>query len=101
MKTFNILVVTFSFCFASTATATNLFAGCYDVIITEGNGCLDTVNVCVFDLGAPTVSILTQTDVSCFGGCDGFAQIQVFGGAPPVQYNWYDQNNQSINQPTN
>ncbi len=83
-----------------TATATNLFAGCYDVIITEGNGCLDTINVCIFDLGAPTVSILTQTDVSCFGGCDGFAQIQVFGGAPPVQYNWYDQNNQPINQTT-
>jgi len=84
----------------TTATASNLFAGCYDVIITEGNGCIDTVNVCVFDLGAPSVSILTQTDVSCFNGCDGFAQIQVFGGAPPVQYNWYDQNNQPINQTT-
>ncbi|MAP01589.1 MAG: hypothetical protein CMD01_02070, partial [Flavobacteriales bacterium] len=84
----------------TTATATNLFSGCYDVIINEGNGCIDTVNVCVTDLGAPTVSILTQSDVSCYNSCDGFAQIQVFGGAPPVQYNWYDQNNQPINQTT-
>ena len=84
----------------TTATANNLSSGCYDVIITEGNGCSDTVNVCVIDLGAPSVSILSQTDVTCFNGCDGFAQIQVFGGAPPVQYSWYDQNNQPINQTT-
>ena len=84
----------------TSSTASNLFAGCYDVIVGEGNGCEDTLNVCVTDLGAPSVSVLTQTDVSCFNNCDGFAQIQVFGGTPPVQYNWYDQNNQPINQTT-
>ena len=84
----------------TTASALNLFAGCYDVVVTDGNACNDTLNICVMDLGSPTVNILTQTDVSCFGGCDGFAQIQVFGGTPPLQFSWYDSSNATINQPT-
>ncbi len=84
----------------TTATATTLGAGCYDVTVTDGNGCSQTVNVCVIDLGAPTVSILTQTDATCFGSCDGFAQIQVTGGTSPYNYTWYDDQNNPIGQTT-
>mgnify|MGYP001342593093 CR=1 FL=1 len=84
----------------TTAIASNLSAGCYDVTVTDANGCSELINICVVDLGAPSVTILTQTDVSCNAGCDGFAQIQVFGGTPPLNYNWYDNNSNPIGQTT-
>ena len=86
----------------TSVTAVNLFAGCYNVAVTDGNGCIDTLNICVQDLGAPTATIFTQTNVSCNGtvGCDGFAQIDVQGGTPPLNYNWYDANNDPIGQTT-
>lgn len=84
----------------TTATASNLFAGCYDVDVTDGNGCIETLNICVQDLGAPTVSVLTQTDVSCNGGSDGFAQIQVTDGTAPYTYDWEDCSGNSIGQTT-
>ena len=84
----------------TTAIASNLFAGCYDVTVTDANGCSELINICVVDLGAPSATILTQTDVSCNAGCDGFAQIQIFGGTPPLNYTWYDNNNNPIGQTT-
>ncbi|MCB9196203.1 MAG: SprB repeat-containing protein, partial [Flavobacteriales bacterium] len=84
----------------TTATASNLFAGCYDVDVTDGNGCIETLNICVQDLGAPTVTILTHTDVSCNGGNDGFAQIQVTDGTAPYTYSWEDCAGNSIGQTT-
>lgn len=76
----------------TTATATNLLAGCYDVVVTDANFCTDTTTICVQDLGAPTLTVLTLTDVSCNGGCDGFAQVQVTGGTPAYTYEWFDAN---------
>lgn len=76
----------------TTPTANNLFAGCYDVVVTNSIGCNATIQVCVNDLGAPTANILTQTDVTCNGLCDGFAQIQIIGGTAPYNYTWVDSN---------
>jgi gliding motility-associated-like protein len=76
----------------TTATASNLFAACYDVTVTDANNCSETLQVCVNDLGAPTATILTQTDVTCNGACDGFAQIQITGGTQPYNYTWIDTN---------
>lgn len=84
----------------TTATASSLFAGCYDVDVTDGNGCVETLNICVQDLGAPTVTILTHTDVSCNGGNDGFAQIQVTDGTAPYTYTWEDCAGNNIGQTT-
>lgn len=84
----------------TTPTASNLTAGCYTCVVTDANSCQDSIVVCVLDLGSPTVSILTQTDATCFGACDGFAQIQVSGGTPPYSYNWLDANGTAIGQTT-
>lgn len=80
----------------TTANATGLVAGCYDVTVTDGNGCTATENICVQNLGSPTITPLTVTDATCNGGCDGFAQVQVTGGAPPVTYMWYDAANNPV-----
>jgi len=84
----------------TTATASNLFSGCYDVTVTDANGCTELLNICVQDLGAPTVTLLTQTEVSCFGGNDGFAQIQVTDGIAPYTFSWSDCAGNSIGQTT-
>jgi gliding motility-associated-like protein len=76
----------------ATATAANLFAACYNVVVTDANNCSETLQVCVNDLGAPTAAILTQTNVTCNGACDGFAQIQITGGTQPYNYSWVDSN---------
>ncbi len=84
----------------TTPTANNLFSGCYDVTVTDANGCSELLNVCVQDLGAPTVTLLTQTDVSCSGGNNGFAQIQVTNGNAPYTYSWSDCSGNTISQST-
>jgi gliding motility-associated-like protein len=71
-----------------TALASNLVAGSYTVVVTDQNGCLDSTNINVIDLGAPTVTIPTFTDVSCNGAGDGTATANVTGGVTPYTYSW-------------
>jgi len=71
-----------------TAVATNLIAGNYTVVVTDQNGCKDSTNVNVIDLGSPTVTIPTSTNVSCNGAADGTATGLVSGGAMPYTYTW-------------
>ena len=72
----------------TTAIASNLFAGSYTVVITDFNGCQDSITANVVDLGSPTVTIPTSTDVSCFGAADGSATADVTGGTAPYTYAW-------------
>ncbi|MBX2960304.1 MAG: gliding motility-associated C-terminal domain-containing protein [Flavobacteriales bacterium] len=71
-----------------TALASNLVAGSYTVVVTDQNGCLDSTNVDVIDLGSPTVTIPTSTNVSCNGAADGTATADVTGGVAPYSYEW-------------
>ncbi|MFB6305878.1 MAG: SprB repeat-containing protein, partial [Flavobacteriales bacterium] len=83
------------------ATADSLVAGCYDVEVTDGNGCTETKTACVTDNGSPTMDVLDVDSVSCNGACDGFAQVQVSGGTSPYTYHWLDANNDTIDTLTN
>ncbi len=71
-----------------TATASNIIAGNYVVTVTDNNGCVDSTTANVTDLGSPTVTIPTSTDVSCNGAADGTAQSNVVGGTAPYTYSW-------------
>jgi gliding motility-associated-like protein len=72
----------------STATAGSLLAGNYVIVVTDANGCVDSTTANVTDLGSPTVTIPTTTDVSCNGAADGTATASVFGGTTPYTYSW-------------
>jgi len=72
----------------STATAAAIVSGNYVVLVTDANGCTDSTTANVTDLGGPTVTIPTSTNVSCLGAADGTAQSNVVGGAAPYSYSW-------------
>lgn len=69
------------------AIATNLYAGCYVVTVSDSNGCsvVDSVTI-----GEPIAYqfVALQDSVSCFGGMDGGASISVTGSQPPYTYAW-------------
>ncbi|MCT8338426.1 Ig-like domain-containing protein, partial [Flavobacteriaceae bacterium TK19130] len=73
----------------TTQTITGLSAGNYTVTVTDANGCTATATVTVnpgtcLDLAANA----TATPVSCFGGNDGTASVNVTGGSGDFSYSW-------------
>lgn len=71
----------------SGATATGLYAGCYRVIATDANGCSAVDSVTVGE-PLPFTFNSSQTQISCNGGSDGTATIEVAGGTQPYHYAW-------------
>ncbi|MBN4066153.1 SprB repeat-containing protein, partial [Candidatus Amoebophilus asiaticus] len=63
-------------------------AGSYNVTAKDLNGCLVTAVVTVNDVGSPTTTISSTTNVLCNGGNDGSATVSATGGAPPYTYSW-------------
>jgi len=72
----------------TTATATSLIAGNYNVIVTDANNCTSQATVNVTESAPININVLTQLDVSCTGGNNGSASISVGGGTAPFIYNW-------------
>lgn len=79
----------------TTASVTGLCAGTYSVKVsyTSLKGCgkpkIDTI--LVVTLAAPQGALQTQTSsnsVSCFGGNNGSASINITGGTAPYTYSW-------------
>ncbi|WP_431242798.1 T9SS type A sorting domain-containing protein [Flavobacterium sp. P21] len=71
----------------SNATAFGLAAGNYSCTITDANGCTLVKN---FTVNTPAIisSIITKTDVSCNGGTNGSATVNVTGGTGAYTYSW-------------
>lgn len=79
--------------FADTPTVTIDRKGIYEATITSSLGCVnqDTIEISRLD---PTLEVdvfevtMSTHHVSCYGGTDGEATIQVTGGAKPYTYQW-------------
>ena len=71
----------------STATATGLCAGLHTVTVTDANNCISTSDTTINVPVALTTSII-GTDVSCFFGSNGLADLTVSGGITPYSYSW-------------
>lgn len=70
------------------ATATGLAAGTYTCNVTDVNGCTGTANITVNQPTQLQASIISSTNVSCSGSCDGTVLASASGATPPYSYNW-------------
>jgi hypothetical protein len=73
----------------TTATASNLIAGTYTLIVTDANGCNSLPRS--FTITQPASALTataTQTNVTCFGGNNGAINVTLSGGTSPYTYNW-------------
>ena len=71
----------------TTPNITNVCAGLYQVDIADMQGCTTTYQIPVSNSNAPT-AVITSTNVSCGGTCDGAASIAASAGTAPYTYNW-------------
>lgn len=74
----------------NTQSADSLCASVYTVTVTDANGCTESASVTITGPNGLTSSIVSQTDVSCNGTCDGTAVAAGSGGTPPYTYQWND-----------
>lgn len=72
----------------NTDTATNLAAGNYSILITASNGCSITKNFTITQPSALIATAGAQTNVTCNGGTNGSATVNVTGGTGAYTYSW-------------
>lgn len=73
---------------ASGLSTSNLCAGAYGAQVTDGLGCVETINFAISNPTGPTGENIIATDVSCFGLCDGTADVTPVGGTAPYTFFW-------------
>ncbi|MXV53239.1 DUF11 domain-containing protein [Pedobacter sp. HMF7647] len=73
---------------ATTATASNLAAGTYNCVITDVNGCTQTISNIVITQPPPLSVNVAQINISCSGIKNGEASVTVSGGTAPYSYKW-------------
>ena len=72
----------------------------YSVHVVDENGChADATNLYINN-PPPLVAYPSATDVSCFGGNDGHAESNAFGGTPGYNYLWSVQSGSPTINPT-
>ncbi|MAT55729.1 MAG: hypothetical protein CMN32_14730 [Saprospirales bacterium] len=71
----------------NTQTITNLSAGSYTVTVTNGAGGMGTGSITITQPPMLTVSIVSQTNITCFTPV-GNATAQAAGGVGNYTYNW-------------
>jgi gliding motility-associated-like protein len=80
----------------TTAIATNLTAGNYEVTVIDSNNCSASSSVIVGNIDGPVIDSITAKNVSCYGFSDGDATAHVSQGTIPYTYNWTGGNTESI-----
>ena len=75
------------------ATITDLTAGIYTLNIEDDNGCEYSTTAEVNEplavsANAFVTSSYNNSDVTCFGSCDGSVQVSPSGGIAPYSYQW-------------
>ncbi|HMA78804.1 MAG TPA: SprB repeat-containing protein, partial [Candidatus Paceibacterota bacterium] len=75
----------------TTATATGLSGGSYEVTVTDANDCTATATATIGEPAAGldiTTTAAILTNPTCNGGMDGSIDITVLGGTSPYTYAW-------------
>jgi len=72
----------------NSALADSLSAGLYTVLVTDASGSTAQMLAVISDAGAPVITVVSATNVSCNGGSNGAINISVTGGSQPYTYFW-------------
>jgi|GEM_PF-2833020 len=72
----------------SGATASNLAAGNYTVMITDANGCSIQKNFTITQPAAALTATQSQNNILCFGSNTGSATVTPSGGSGSYSYSW-------------
>lgn len=72
----------------TTATITGLAAGTYTLSVIDDLGCSAEGSYTLAQPDAIELTITNVHNVSCFGGYDGRATVEVEGGSAPYTYHW-------------
>ncbi|MDF2453319.1 MAG: hypothetical protein K0S26_2823 [Bacteroidota bacterium] len=82
----------YSYTWSTTGSTTTVqppvVANTYTIQVKDANNCFQTLAVTIPNTAGPTISITSQTNVACFGTCNGVATTSVSGGMPPYIYSW-------------
>lgn len=78
---------------AVTQTVGNLIAGQQIVMVTDTKGCTDTAMLTITQPSVLQALVLSQTNATCYGVCNGQARVSPVGGTPPYTWNWGQQGN--------
>ncbi len=66
----------------------NLGPGSYEVIVTDKNGCKDTLKADITEPPLLDASISDTVHIKCFGGKEGKATVNITGGVAPYTISW-------------
>lgn len=80
----------------TTQVINNVPSGTYSVQVTDATGCITNATNDVINVPGPTISIVSTTDVSCFGGSNGSATATVASGTSPFQIVWLPSGGSSL-----
>jgi len=83
---------------STTASASNLPSGAYQVTVSDASGCSNVANITVLD--SPPISATITPNNSC-GVSGGQATVNVGGGSPGYTYLWSDALQQTSSTATN
>ncbi|MEL7530333.1 MAG: gliding motility-associated C-terminal domain-containing protein [Bacteroidota bacterium] len=72
--------------FQNTGLFTGLFAGFYNLAITDANGCDASVDTILTTPTGLAIGILQQQNIDCFGNNNGALSFQAVGGTAPYRY---------------
>ena len=71
----------------TTQQNTGLAPGLYTATVTDGNGCIASVQVQIASSSTMTLN-MSSVPALCNGASNGSATVQVSGGTPPYTYSW-------------
>jgi len=77
----------------STGVFNNLSAGNYDVVVLDGNNCVENFSFLIDSANPITAQINAQTEVDCFGNNNASIQVAASGGNSNFTFNLGSQSN--------
>jgi gliding motility-associated-like protein len=83
-----------------TSNLTGVSAGIYTLTVTDAQGCTAFTGTQVPEPQDALQVVITPTEPSCYGYNDGQFVLDVTGGTQPYYFNWGDQNEILLNNPS-